>query len=228
MGNKILLVEDDENLGFIIKEQLSRSEYTLEWVKNGEDALLTFENYKPDICILDVMLPGKDGFEIASDIRSKDKQTPILFLTARDALNDRLKGFQSGGDDYITKPFSIEELIHRIEVFLKRSLAKEITNEETLYQCGNCKVDFKNNLLSVDKTEKSLTEKELELLRILISNKDRVVKREEILLEIWGDDDYFIGRSMDVFISRLRKTLKESDCGIKNFHGIGFKWVEAQ
>ncbi|MEQ8360889.1 MAG: response regulator transcription factor [Cytophagales bacterium] len=227
MKKRILLIEDDQNLGFLIQDQLQQHGFIVEWFKDGESGKNSFIKNAPDICLLDVMLPKSDGFTLARKFRLKDQITPILFLTARDMLEDKLNAFKSGADDYITKPFSMEELVYRINVFLKRTTNSQDAIEPSQYAHKNLIIDFRKNLLKITKDEIKLTEKEKELFKILISNKDRIVKREEILLNIWGDDDYFKGRSLDVFISKLRKYLVKSSNRIENYHSIGFKWEEA-
>ncbi len=227
MKKRILLIEDDQNLGFLIQDQLQKQGYIVEWFKDGESGKNSFVNNAPDICLLDVMLPKSDGFTLARKFRLKDQKTPILFLTARDMMEDKLNAFKSGADDYITKPFSMEELIYRINVFLKRTANSPDAHEPSRYAYKELIIDFRKNLLSITGDEIKLTEKEKELFKILIKNKDRIVKREEILLNIWGDDDYFKGRSLDVFISKLRKYLTQSSIRIENYHSIGFKWEEA-
>lgn len=229
MSEKILLVEDDNNLGFIIRDSLTEKGFEVIWERDGDSGLEAYNNQIPNLCILDVMLPKKDGFEIASEIRKNDNHTPIIFLTARDMIDDKLKGFRSGGDDYICKPFSMQELLLRIQVFLKRSSAFEnrLDKSKSLYTYKNLKIDFAKNHLKIDDKEKKLTEKEAKILAILTSNKSRIVERNEILLNVWGDDDYFIGRSLDVFISKIRKYISASDCKISNSHGLGFIWEES-
>ncbi|QNL22053.1 response regulator transcription factor [Hyphobacterium sp. CCMP332] len=227
MKKRILLIEDDQNLGFLIQDQLQQHGFIVEWFKDGESGKNSFIKNTPDICLLDVMLPKSDGFSLARKFRLKDQITPILFLTARDLLEDKLNAFKSGADDYITKPFSMEELMYRINVFLKRTANSHDAIEPSQYSHKNLIIDFRKNLLKITKDEIKLTEKEKDLFKILISNKDRIVKREEILLNIWGDDDYFKGRSLDVFISKLRKYLNKSSNRIINYHSIGFKWEEA-
>jgi DNA-binding response OmpR family regulator len=173
------------------------------------------------LCILDIMLPKKDGFALAQSIRERDKEIPILFLTAKTMTEDKLAGFRTGADDYITKPFVFDELLCRIEVFMRRSHATVTGNKFSL---GQFEFDYTNLALRMDKSEKSLTQKEADVLKLLYLNRDRVLKREEILTHIWGDDDYFMGRSMDVFISKLRKYLKNDPAvQIVNYHGVGFK-----
>jgi DNA-binding response OmpR family regulator len=218
------LVEDDPNLGFVIKDNLSLKGFDVTLCKDGEEGENTFHNNSFDICILDVMLPKKDGFAIAKSIRGKNKSVPILFLTAKSMMEDKLTGFQTGADDYITKPFSLEELIYRIDVFLRRSNGTPEKSEMKVYSVGGFSFDPLNLTLKTSSTEKTLTQKEAEVLKLLYQNRDRVLKREEILKEVWGDDDYFMGRSMDVFISKLRKYLKEDpSIQIVNYHGVGFR-----
>jgi DNA-binding response OmpR family regulator len=220
---KILLVEDDPSLGFVIKDNLSIKGYDVTLCKDGDEGENAFHSKHFNLCILDVMLPKKDGFTVAKNIRQVNKEVPILFLTAKSMTEDKLEGFKSGGDDYITKPFSLDELMYRIEVFLRRSNGK-IDQQEKLYHVGKFTFDPVNLTLKNSTYEKTLTQKEAEVLKLLFQNRDRVLKREEILKKVWGDDDYFMGRSMDVFISKLRKYLKE-DPGIQivNYHGVGFR-----
>jgi DNA-binding response OmpR family regulator len=220
---KILLVEDDPSLGFVIKDNLSIKGYDVTLCKDGDEGESAFHSKHFNLCILDVMLPKKDGFTVAKNIRQVNKEVPILFLTAKSMTEDKLEGFKSGGDDYITKPFSLDELMYRIEVFLRRSNGK-IDQQEKLYHVGKFTFDPVNLTLKNSTYEKTLTQKEAEVLKLLFQNRDRVLKREEILKKVWGDDDYFMGRSMDVFISKLRKYLKE-DPGIQivNYHGVGFR-----
>jgi DNA-binding response OmpR family regulator len=225
MNNKrILLVEDDPNLGFVIKDNLGLKGFDVTLCKDGEEGENAFHNNPFDICILDVMLPKKDGFAVARSIRGKNKSVPILFLTAKSMMEDKLTGFQTGADDYITKPFSLDELICRIDVFLRRSNGTSEKSEMKVYTVGGFSFDPLNLTLKTNSTEKTLTQKEAEVLKLLYQNRDRVLKREEILKQVWGDDDYFMGRSMDVFISKLRKYLKEDpSIQIVNYHGVGFR-----
>jgi DNA-binding response OmpR family regulator len=221
---QILLVEDDKNLGFIICDNLEQAGYKVHHVMDGDEATKAIDQREFHLYILDIMLPMKDGFTIAEEIRKSDKQAPILFLTARSLKEDRIKGFLSGGDDYITKPFSIEELLLRIDVFLRRSQPVEaVEDKRSEFRLGNYHFDYKNLKLSCENFEKSLTQREADILRLFSIDKNKVVRRNEILVKIWGDDDYFYGRSLDVFISKLRKYLsKDPDIKISNFHGIGF------
>jgi DNA-binding response OmpR family regulator len=222
--NRILLVEDDPSLGFVIQDNLSLKGFDVTLCKDGEAGEETFLKSTFDLCILDVMLPKKDGFSIAKTIRQKNSQVPILFLTAKSMVEDKLAGFQSGADDYITKPFNLEELVCRIEVFLRRTNGVAEEKSGKILQVGGFAFDPLNLVLKTNSTEKTLTQKEADVLKLLYQNRDRVLKREEILKQVWGDDDYFMGRSMDVFISKLRKYLKEDpSIQIVNYHGVGFR-----
>lgn len=221
MQAKILLTEDDPNLGFVIKDNLEQRGYSVTLCNNGEEGLNQFNQSSYDLCILDVMMPKKDGFTLAKQIRSQNQQVPILFVTAKSMQEDKIEGFKQGGDDYIVKPFSMEELCLRIEVFLRRSVPAQ-QNEN--FKLGNFQFDCTNFILQHGGGEKTLTQKEAEVLKLLCRNKDRVLKREEILNAVWGNDDYFLGRSMDVFISKLRKYLRDDPrVQIVNYHGVGFR-----
>ncbi|MEM1408868.1 MAG: response regulator transcription factor [Bacteroidota bacterium] len=219
----ILLVEDDQNLGFVVKDNLELRGFQVDWARNGEEGLSAYKNKSYNICLFDVMLPQKDGFSLAAEIRGLDRQTPILFVTAKGMQADRLEGFKVGGDDYITKPFSMEELVYRIEVFLKRTSQEPSLNS---YQLGNFAFDYQNLLLVKDGFEQNLTQKEADVLKYFADHIGQVVKRESILKAIWGEDDYFMGRSLDVFISKLRSYLKSDPAiEIANLHGVGFKLI---
>jgi DNA-binding response OmpR family regulator len=220
---KILLVEDDPSLGFVIKDNLTLKGYDVTLCKDGEEGEQSFLDNAYNLCIFDVMLPKMDGFSLARNVRKKSATVPILFLTAKSMIDDKLEGFGTGADDYITKPFSLEELLCRIEVFLRR--APLISHmEQKIVFLGQYEFDFSNLTLKTRSAEKTLTQKEAEVLKLLYQNRERVLKREEILKQVWGDDDYFMGRSMDVFISKLRKYLKEDpSVQIVNYHGVGFK-----
>ncbi|MEJ0029790.1 MAG: response regulator transcription factor [Bacteroidota bacterium] len=222
MNTKILLVEDDASLGFVIKDNLEMKGYNVTLCNDGESGENTFHQDAFDLCILDVMMPRKDGFTVARNIRKKDQQVPILFVTAKSMLEDKVEGFSAGGDDYITKPFSVEELQMRIEVFLRRSNGKD--SVDTVFKLGKFEFDSSNLTLKGASSVRTLTQKESDVLGLLCKNRERVLKREEILKAVWGDDDYFLGRSMDVFISKLRKYLKDDPTvQIVNYHGIGFR-----
>ena len=219
---RILLVEDDPSLGFVIQDNLTERGYEVILCVNGQQGEEAFLQEAFHLCILDVMLPKKDGFALAGAIRETNREVPILFLTAKTMIEDKLKGFQTGGDDYITKPFSLEELFCRVEVFMRRS--QDIDVSEKIINVGQFQFDPFTFALRHNGSEKTLTQKEAEVLTLLYRNRDRVLKREEILTHVWGNDDYFMGRSMDVFISKLRKYLKtDPDIQIVNYHGVGFR-----
>jgi DNA-binding response OmpR family regulator len=218
---KILLVEDDTNLGFIVQDNLKSEGFEVILATDGEQALLTYKKYDFDICILDIMLPKYDGFSIAKDIRKTNSNIPILFLSAKAMIEDKIEGFNSGGDDYLTKPFSMAELVLRIKSLLKRivNIEKSING----YQLGNIFFDIINYKLISEKQEKKLTKKEAEILKLLCKQKNNVIERDIILKYIWGNDSYFNGRSLDVFITKLRKYLSsDSSISITNVHGVGF------
>ena len=223
---QILLVEDDPNLGFVLQDNLKLRGYGVSLCSDGEVGLAMFQKENFNLCILDVMLPKQDGFTLGKAIRKSNAQIPILYLTAKSMMEDKLEGFKSGGDDYITKPFSIEELVLRIEVFLKRS-SLSTPESAKIVAIGDYQFDHQNfQLAHPQRGNKILTVKESEVLNLLFLNRDRVVRREEILTRVWGEDDYFMGRSMDVFISKLRKYLKEDPrIEIMNYHGVGFRLV---
>ena len=220
---KILLVEDDMNLGFVIQDNLSALNYHVHLSKDGKEGLLAFNKDSYDLCLLDVMLPKKDGFSLAEDIRKIDKNVPIIFLTAKSLAEDKVKGFKAGADDYITKPFNMDEFQLRIEALLKRTgKTEQVETSEIII--GSYIFDTSNYKLSKEgEEERKLTKKEAEILKLLSLQKGKVIERELILNLVWGDDNYFNGRSLDVFITKLRKYLKSDDkLVIKNIHGIGF------
>jgi DNA-binding response OmpR family regulator len=220
---KILYAEDDETLAFLTKDNLEQH-YDVTHCDDGEMALNAFKKDAFDICILDIMMPKMDGFELAENIRKTNSEVPIIFLSAKTLKEDRIKGLRLGADDYLVKPFSIEELLLKIEIFLKRT-NKNVTVDKSLYTVGKYQFDSKNYLVFTDSEKISLTQRESDLLKLFLNNKNVVLKREEILKSLWGDDDYFMGRSLDVFISRLRKILSnEEGIAIENLHGIGFKF----
>ena len=220
----IMYVEDDEVLGFVTKDNLIQHKYQVSHFVDGKSALKAFSGSAFDLCIVDVMLPEMDGFELATEIRKKNQEIPIIFLTAKSLKEDRIKGLQIGADDYITKPFSIEELILKVEVFLKRKHILHGQNEGIRY-IGKYEFDHSSLSLMINDGVKKLTEKEADLLKLLLDNKTKILKRSTILERIWGENDYFHGRSMDVFISRLRKYLSEDEeIKIENIHGVGFRF----
>lgn len=222
---KILLAEDDQNLGFVVEDHLSREGFDVVHAQDGEAALANFKNQRFDLCIIDVMMPKMDGFSLAERIRTFNEFVPILFLTAKSMEEDRLRGFAIGGDDYITKPFSVNELTYRVKVFLRRKL-EEVKNPQKII-IGMLKFDELNLRIIGERENIQLTQMEGDLLKMLLAHRNRLVKREDILVKIWGENDYFKGRSLDVFISRLRKYLQEDpDVEIRNHHGVGFTLVD--
>lgn len=225
MKKRILYVEDDPNLAFATKDNLEQYDYEVVHATDGAEALEFFGKEHFDICVLDIMLPKMDGFTLAEKIRSSDSQVPILFLSARSMQDDKIKGLKLGADDYITKPFSIEELKLRIDVFLRRSKADStLVVKPGSKQIGKYLFDFQKLTLMLDGKSQSLTFREAEVLKFMAERTDQVIRRDELLKAIWGDDDYFMGRSLDVFISRLRKYLSgDPDIRIDNVHGVGFR-----
>lgn len=223
----ILLVEDDQNLGFVIQDALKRKGFQVHLCRDGKEGLKKFNEQPYDLCVLDVMLPGKDGFSLAEDIRLTNAEVPIVFLTAKSQTEDKIAGFKAGGDDYLTKPFSHEELILRIEAILRRTVGRSNDGRDRdHFEVGAYTFDFRNLVLSHPDEERKLTRKEADVLRLLCLHADQVLPRELVLNMVWGDDTYFLGRSLDVFISRLRKYLKgDPAVQIVNVHGVGFKLV---
>jgi two-component system, OmpR family, response regulator len=223
---RILLAEDDENLGLLLKEYLLAKSFETDLLPDGDKAFKSFQKNFYDLCILDVMMPIKDGFTVAKEIRAINKDIPIIFLTAKSMKDDILQGFKLGGDDYITKPFSMEELLFRIEAILRRTKAESKLSPQNVYTLGKYTFDFqKQALIAPDNTHK-LTTKESELLKLLCDNINEVLERNYALKSIWADDSYFNARSMDVYITKLRKYLKdEPSIEILNVHGKGFKLI---
>jgi two-component system response regulator VicR len=225
MKKRILYVEDDPNLAFATKDNLEQYDYEIVHAADGAEALAFFGKEHFDICVLDIMLPKMDGFTLAEKIRNADSQVPILFLTARALQEDKLKGLRLGADDYITKPFSIEELKLRIDVFLRRSKSDQAAPlKADASRVGKYIFDFQKLTLALNGSSQNLTFREAEVLKFLAERPDQVIRRDELLKAIWGDDDYFMGRSLDVFISRLRKYLSaDPEIKIDNVHGVGFR-----
>jgi len=222
----LLYVEDDESLSFVTRDNLELNGYMVTYCEDGGKAMQLIQtNQRFDLCILDVMLPEVDGFTLATEIRKRDELVPIIFLTAKSMKQDKIHGLTIGADDYITKPFSIEELLLKIDIFLRRTKYSAILKENLVVKISNYLFDYKNlSLTNGDYTE-TLTQKEADLLKLLNENRNQVVKRSYILETIWGKDDYFLGRSLDVFISRLRKYLQiDERIKIENIHGVGFKF----
>lgn len=224
MEINILLAEDDFSLGFVIVDQLKLDGYRVTLAIDGSDALKRFNEKQFHLCIFDVMMPKKDGFTLASDIRKINSEIPILFLTAKTMTEDKVQGFKSGGDDYLTKPFSVEELQLRIKALLRRVNIKVDMPEDKIISIGNFLFDTENLCLTVQNSKKSLTKKEAQILKLLYKFNGQVLPREVILNAVWGQNDYFVGRSLDVFITKLRKYLKDDDrIVLSNIHGVGFK-----
>ncbi|MBT4410012.1 MAG: response regulator transcription factor [Bacteroidetes bacterium] len=220
----ILLVEDDHNLGFMLKDFLSMEGYMINLQRDGKAGMNAFRSQTFDLCILDIMMPVQDGFSLAQEIRKADSHVPIVFLTAKTMEQDRIRGFKLGADDYITKPFSTEELKLRLEVILKRSAHIDGIVEKEEYKVGNYTFDFANQILKHSSGDKKLTNKEALVFRLLCRNINQLVRTEVALTSIWGADDYFMGRSMDVYIAKLRSYLKnDPTVSILNVHGTGFK-----
>ncbi len=222
---KILLAEDDTNLGALLQEYLEVKGYTVKLAKNGKEGYDMFCKQEYDLCLLDVMMPLKDGFTLAKEIRQSNKQVPIIFLTAKSMKEDTIDGFNAGADDYITKPFSMEELLLRIQAILRRSMKTQVVdNDKAEFTLGNYRFNTEKQSLICGESEVKLTTKEVQLLRLLVLNKNEVVDRAFTLKTIWHDDNYFNSRSMDVYITKLRKYLKhDPKVEIVNVHGKGFK-----
>lgn len=225
MNKKILLVDDDVNMTFLLQENLVMENYETVVCANGEEALQAFHDRYFDLCILDVMMPRMDGFALADHIRKTNKNVPILFLTARNQIADKIQGFKTGADDYITKPFSLKELLLRIKAVLKRSsngMSAPDLNE--FKQVGNMMFNYTFRKLRIGKNELDLSAKEAELLWLLTENLNNLVQRQVILKKIWGDDDIFSSRSLDVYLTKLRKHINNDPLLIlQNVHGVGYK-----
>ena len=222
---RILYVEDDETLAFLTSDNLEQH-FDVVHINNGKKAFELFCEEHFDLCVLDIMLPDMDGFEIAQEIRKKDVEIPIIFLSAKTMKEDRIKGLRLGADDYLVKPYSIEELILKIEIFLNRSQKSSVDKSQKNYTIGSFTFEPENYQLKNDKESITLTERESALLHLFVENTNTVLKRETILIQLWGSDDYFLGRSLDVFISRLRKIFKEeTNVRIENIPRVGFKLV---
>jgi len=220
---KILLAEDDLNLGVLLVDYLETEGFDVKLCKDGELALKAFQNNQFDLCLLDVMMPKKDGFSVATEIRAKDKKIPIIFITAKSLKADKLKGYGLGADDYITKPFDEEELVWKIKAVIRRVPATKSEDKTEIITIGKYTFDFTNQSLIIGGKAKRITEKESDILKYLSTHKNNVIKREEMLKDLWGENDYFLGRSLDVFITKIRKYLKEDrDLSIENVFGVGF------
>jgi len=223
--SKILLAEDDFSLALMMKDTLEEEGYKVEYCRDGKEAIEKFNKNQIDMCLLDIMMPQKDGFAVAKKIRQQSDVIPILFLSTKGELQERLKGYETGADDYISKPFSMQELLMKIEVFLRRS--KKIHSEVIQdYILGNIRFSYTELKIYTDKESIELTNKESELLKFFCEHSNCVLKREEVLLEVWGKDDFFLGRSMDVYISKLRKYLKHDPLiKLETIHNVGYRFI---
>lgn len=224
-NTKILLAEDDVNLGNLLCDYLKAKGYETVLASNGDEAFNLFAKGGFNLCLFDVMMPIKDGFTLAKEIRKINETIPIIFLTAKSMKEDTLQGFQSGADDYISKPFSMEELLARITAVLRRSMPQQKEEETHLFAIGKYQFDYQKRLLNLNGKEQKLTSKENELLKLLCINQGKMLERTYALKAIWEDDNYFNARSMDVYIAKLRKLLNEDDrIEIMNVHGRGFRF----
>ncbi|MEY4875521.1 MAG: hypothetical protein RL708_670 [Bacteroidota bacterium] len=219
----ILLAEDDKHLGMLLTDFLKAENFNITLCNDGEKALKAFDTFPFDLCLLDVMMPKLDGFELAKWIRKKDKNIPIIFITAKSLKEDKLMGYENGADDFITKPFDEEELLWKIKALIRRTNVELANIETEIISIGAYQFDFKNQSLIFNGTIKRITEKECEILKYLVAHQNKIIKREEMLKTLWGKNDYFLGRSMDVFITKIRKYLKDdATISIENIFGVGF------
>lgn len=225
-NTRVLLAEDDKNLGNILKAYLEAKNYPTVLCQDGKIAYETFKRDEFDFCVLDIMMPEMDGFTLAKKIRKIDKEIPILFLSAKAMQEDRIQGFEVGADDYLTKPFSMEELLLRIKAILRRSQTSEVEGSKSEFEFGKYLFEYNRQTLTYEGNEQKLTSKEAELLKLLCENLNNVLDRTVALNKIWFDDSYFNARSMDVYITKLRKYLKgDPNVELINVHGVGFKLV---
>jgi DNA-binding response OmpR family regulator len=223
---KIFYVEDDTNLSFVVKDCLTVAGHDVDHYNDGEAAFKNFSKGTYDIALLDVMLPNVDGFTIAKKIRSKNPHIPIIFISAKVQIEDRLEGLSIGGDDYLIKPFDIKELLMKVGIFLKRRKTSEDESIVTTYSFAGFLLDTKNMTLTYDGKETRLTQRECDIMAFFLNNQNKLCRREEILIEIWGQDDYFLGRSLDVFLSRIRKYLSlNPSVTLENIPRVGFRLV---
>lgn len=225
---RVLLTEDDPNLGLLLQEYLLSEGFEVTLCNDGNKGLKAFQTKSFDICILDVMMPKKDGFTLATQIRGQNKNVPIVFLTAKSLKEDKISGFEIGADDYITKPFDEEELVMRINAILKRAGSIDTDEQKTVFTIGKYSFDYPNQQLYFEeKEERRMTTKESEVLRLLCMHKNQVLRRDNALIAIYGESDYFYGRSFDVFITKLRKYLKkDTHVMIENIHSVGFRLTD--
>ncbi len=224
MTPRILLLEDDPNLGLILQEHLNMNGFRVDLCVDGEEGSLLFGKNRYDLCLVDVMMPRKDGFSFVGEVRKTNREIPLIFLTARSLKEDRIRGFKAGCDDYITKPFSVEELLLRIQAVLRRSGGASDEELPVTFEIGGYTFDWRTQVLQKDDNRRKLTSREAELLRLLCLNMNKTLERESALREIWGNDSYFNSRSMDVFISKLRKYFSEDEnIEIMSIRGKGFR-----
>ena len=220
---KILIAEDDLNLGILLVDYLETEGFDVKLCKDGELALKAFQGSQFNLCLLDVMMPQMDGFSLAKEIRKINKKIPILFITAKSLREDKLKGYDLGADDYITKPFDEEELLWKIKAIIRRIPENHVESKIEIITIGKYTFDYTNQSLTIGNKTKRITEKESEILNYLSNHRNMLIKREEMLKDLWGENDYFLGRSLDVFITKIRKYLKEdSNLNIENVFGVGF------
>jgi DNA-binding response OmpR family regulator len=223
---KILLLEDDPNLGYMVQENLELRGFSVRRCTNGEEGVAAHRQERFDLCLVDIMMPKMDGFTFAREVRATDQLTPLIFLTAKALKEDKIEGFEIGADDYVTKPFSMEELVLRIHAILKRTIVKAQQPHPSVFAIGTYSFDYERQLLRCNTSKKKLTAKEADLLKLLLEYINTTLPRNLALKTIWGNDSYFNGRSMDVFISRLRSYLKrDPHIQIINVHGVGYKLV---
>ena len=220
---KILLAEDDLNLGILLVDYLETEKLEVKLCKDGKYALQIFKENAFDLCLLDVMMPKMDGFSLAEEIRKINKEIPIIFITAKSLKEDKLKGYDLGADDYICKPFDVEELLWKIKAISRRIQKKDEELKHTVVSIGNYLFDYSKQSLTINGVTKRITEKESDILNYLVNNPNCIIKREDMLKSLWGENDYFLGRSLDVFITKIRKYLiKDSSLSIENVFGVGF------
>jgi len=223
MNDRILLVEDDPSAGMLLKNFLESEGFEVTWCATAKLGLQSFISGSFGLCLLDLSLPDFDGFELAREIRKRDEMIPVVFLTARSLLDDKIRGFQSGADDYMTKPFETFELLYKIKAILKRTQNQTTGVKDTSFSIGTYQFDPKNQVLACGSSQRRMTAKENEILKLLCQRKNQITKREEILIALWGESDYFKGRSLDVFIAKLRKYFADdSAVKIENVHSVGF------
>lgn len=226
MKINVLLVEDEQTLAMIIKDTLEENDFIIHTAPNGKEGLRMFFELRPDVLVADIMMPEMDGFEMVRRIRQTDKQTPVLFLTARSGINDVVEGFELGANDYLKKPFGMQELIIRIKALLGRAFSHTETIRETTFRIGDYLFDSVRQLLSLNGVNQKLSHRESEILKRLCENRNQVVNTQSVLLDLWGDDTFFNARSLHVFITKIRHKLsKDEDIRIINIRGIGYKLI---